>query len=379
MNSEPWLHPTAAYLHIPFCAHHCGYCDFAVAAGTDHLIDLYLEALEMELAGLGAPAPVTTLFLGGGTPTYLSPAQLERLMRMIRHWLPLRGGGEFSIESTPESITPGKVDVLAAGGVNRVSIGVQTFHAHLLPALDRIHSPEQVAPAVEAVRSRGMNFSLDLIFGVPGQSLDDWRADLDRALGLRPDHLSTYGLTYEKGTPLWKDRERGQVKSLDEETELAMYLEAIDRLGAAGFEHYEISNFARPGRRCRHNEAYWANHAYFGFGVGAARYLGGKRELNVRGLKDYLKRVLAGGSPTFQGEELGPEERARETAVIQLRRCDGIFRNEFLAQTGYALDALMGEKIARHAEAGLLEDSGDHVRLTRRGKCIADALVADLL
>jgi oxygen-independent coproporphyrinogen-3 oxidase len=379
MNDEPWLHPIAAYLHIPFCAHHCGYCDFAVAAGSDHHIDLYLEALEVELVGLGRPAPVSTLFLGGGTPTYLLPNQLERLMRIIRRWLPLREGGEFSIESTPESITPAKLDVLAAGGVNRVSIGVQTFHAHLLPVLDRIHRPEHVAPAVEAVRSRGMAVSLDLIFGVPGQSLDDWRTDLDRAMEFRPDHLSTYGLTYEKGTPLWKDRERGRVTSLDEETELAMYLEAIDRLGAAGFEHYEISNFARPDRRCRHNAVYWANHAYYGFGVGAARYVGGKRELNVRGLKDYLKRVLAGESPTFQSEELGQEERARETAVIQLRRGDGIFRNDFQIQTGYDLDVLMGQKIARHAEAGLLEDSGDQVRLTRQGKCVADALVADLL
>ena len=379
MNDAPWLKPSAAYIHIPFCAHHCGYCDFAVASGQDHLIDLYLEALGMELATLGSPRAVSTIFLGGGTPTYLTAAQLERLLSDIRRWLPLTDEGEWSIESTPESITPEKINVLAALGATRVSIGVQSFHPHLLPVLDRIHGPEHVAPAVEAVRRRGMSVSLDLIFGVPGQSFDDWQSDLKRALELEPDHLSTYGLTYEKGTPLWKERERGQVKSLDEEAELAMYLLAIDRLGDTGFEHYEISNFARPGQRCRHNEVYWANHAYYGFGVSAARYVNGKREVNVRNLKDYLKRVLASESPTFQSEQLTPEERARETAIIQLRRCDGINRTEFNRQTGYSLDTLMGAKIAQHVELGLLEDKDDRVRLTRQGKCVADGIVADLL
>ena len=375
----PWVQPTAAYIHIPFCAHHCGYCDFAVAAGSDQLIDLYLEALDVELATLSQPAPMTTIFVGGGTPTYLSAAQLERFTTSIGKWLPLEAGGEFSIESTPESITREKLAVLASAGVTRVSIGVQSFHAHLLPALDRIHGPEQIAPAIECVREQGLKVSLDLIFGIPGESLEEWKSDLDRALELGPDHLSTYGLTYEKGTPLWKERERGQVKALDEESELQMYLLAMDHLGAAGFEHYEISNFARAGERCRHNEVYWANHAYHGFGVGAARYVARKRELNVRGIKDYMKRLFAGESPTFQSEELTPEEFARETAVIQLRRGDGINRQQFFEQTGYQLDALMGAKIAQHVGLGLLDDDGATIRLTRKGKCVADAIVADLL
>lgn len=375
----PWLIPTAAYLHIPFCQHHCGYCDFAVASGQDHQIDLYLEALGCELATLGQPAPVKTLFLGGGTPTYLSPRQLERLLALIQQWLPMETPGEFSIESTPESITPEKIAVLATGGVNRISIGVQTFHPHLLPALDRIHQPEHVAPAVAAARALGMAVSLDLIFGVPGQSLDDWRNDLRRALEFQPDHLSTYGLTYEKGTPLWKDRERGKVKSLDEESELAMYEMAMDVLAEAGFEHYEISNFARPGRRCRHNEVYWANHAYHGFGMGAARYFGGKREVNTRSLPEYLKRTLSGESAIFQSEKLENEDRARETAVVQIRRSDGIERNAFREQTSMDLDAMLGAKLRFHIEERLLEDDGQSVHLTRRGKCVADALATDWL
>lgn len=379
MNAPPWLAPTAAYLHIPFCAHHCGYCDFAVASGQDHLIDLYIETLGVELATLEEPAPVSTIFIGGGTPTYLSAQQLERLLTDIRRWLPLEAGGEWSIESTPESLSPEKIAVLAKHGVTRISIGVQSFHSHLLPVLDRIHGPEHVAPAVAMVKELGLSVSLDLIFGVPGQTLNDWQSDLDRALELSPDHLSTYGLTYEKGTPLWKDRERGQVKSLDEEVELAMYLRAIDHLNANGFEHYEISNFAKPGQRCKHNEVYWANHAYHGFGVGTARYVQGSRELNVRNLKDYLKLVLASESAIFQREQLEDEERARETAVIQLRRSDGIFREEYRQQTGYDLDTLFGPKIAWNVENDLLVDDGKSVRLTRRGKCVADALVADLL
>ncbi len=375
----PWLVPQAAYLHVPFCQHHCGYCDFAVASGQDHQIDLYVEALGAELAALGNPASVKTIFLGGGTPTYLTPGQLERLLGFIHQWLPMEAPREFSIESTPESITPEKIAVLEAGGVNRISIGVQTFHARLLPALDRIHLPEHVAPAVEAARAARMAVSLDLIFGIPGQTLDDWRSDLRRALELGPDHISTYGLTYEKGTPLWKERERGRVKPLDEETELAMYEMAMDVLAAAGFEHYEISNFARPGSRCRHNEVYWANHAYYGFGMGAARYIGGGREVNTRSLPEYIKRVLSGEQATFQCEELATEDRARETAVVQIRRADGIGRDAFREQTSIDLDALLGEKLTRHVEAGLLADDGQSVRLTRRGKCVADSLATEWL
>jgi len=378
-----WLWPRAAYVHVPFCAHHCGYCDFAVAAGQEHLIDVYLEALAEELAGLGEPAPIRTLFLGGGTPTHLSPRQLKRLLSELARWLPLEADGsappEFSVESTPDSLDVEKVELLAAFGVNRISIGVQTFNARLLPALDRLHNADQIPVALETVRRRIPQLSLDLIFGVPGQSLDDWCADLEQAIAYGTDHLSTYGLTYEKGTPLWKQRQRGQVRPVDEETERAMYLRAMDQLTAAGFEHYEISNFAKPGGRCRHNEVYWANEAYWGFGVGAARYVMGRRELNTRNTQEYIRRVLSKETPTFQSEELPPEERARETFAVQLRRGDGIDREQFWRQTGFHLDALIGHKLAVYTAEGLLEDNGRRVRLTREGKCIADILTANLL
>src|SRR5262249_21969261 len=212
----PWLWPRAAYVHVPFCAHHCGYCDFAVAAGQDHLIDLYFEALGEELSRTGSPSAVDTIFVGGGTPTYLSAKQLERLLSSITRLLPLSASGEFSIETTPESITEDKVAALADHGVTRVSLGVQSFATRMLSELDRIHSPHHVAPALERIRRRIDHVSLDLIFGVPGQTCSEWESDLASAVAFRPDHISTYGLTYEKGTPLWKRRQHGQVQVVSE-------------------------------------------------------------------------------------------------------------------------------------------------------------------
>ncbi len=375
----PWLWPRAAYVHVPFCAHRCGYCDFAIATGQDQYIELYVDALAAELATLGTPQPVRTLFLGGGTPSHLPAAPLARLLSEVLHWLPPEPGYEFSVEANPESLDAEKVAVLADHGVTRVSLGAQSFHPHLLRALERRHDPDEVPCAVERVRQRLGQVSLDLIFGVPGQTPAEWRDDLARALALDPDHVSTYGLTYEKGTPLWKQRRRGAVIALDEDAELALYQAGIDTLEEAGFEQYEISNFALPGRRCRHNETYWANEAYFGFGMGAARYVQGRRELNTRDLKTYIRRCLSGEAPTFQSEELPPEERARETMAVQLRRREGIGRGPFHVQTGYDLDALAGEVIARHVELGLLVDDGQRVCLTRAGKYVADAVIERLL
>jgi oxygen-independent coproporphyrinogen III oxidase len=397
-----WLEPRTAYIHVPFCAHHCGYCDFAVTAGRDHLIAHYLDALALELSGLGNPRPVETLFIGGGTPTHLHVDQLARLLGAIGRWLPLgeedRGqrtedrktglssvlcplssGPEFSIESTPDSLSDEKLALLAANGVTRVSVGVQSFRPESLTALDRRHTAVQIPRAVELVRRHRLALSLDLIFAAPGSTLANWAADLDAAIALGPDHISTYGLTYEKGTSLWKERQRGAVPVVPEDDELAMYEEAIDRLTAAGFEHYEVSNFTRPGFRCRHNERYWANEAYYGFGVGAARYVHGVRELNTRDTQAYIRKVLAGESPTFQSEQLEPRERAFETIGTQLRRLAGIDRVRFREQTGFELGELVGERLAVLVAGGLLADDGGSVRLTRRGLCVADAVIEELM
>ena len=388
MNSAlPWLTPRTAYVHVPFCAHHCGYCDFAVTAGNDHLIDLYLEAVAAELATLGTPHRVESLFIGGGTPTHLSADQLRRLLEVVTRWLPplLTSSRkdeverEFSIEANPDSLAEEKAAVMAAFGVNRVSLGVQSFQAGALATLDRRHSPEHVAHAVAAARKHIPVVSLDLIFGAPGSTLAGWVSDLDAALAFDPPHVSTYGLTYEKGTPLWKQRHRGALVPVPEDDELAMYEHAMDRLAAAGFEQYEISNFARPGFRCRHNERYWANEAYYGFGVGAARYINGARELNVRDTRLYIRKALAGEPVAFQREELPPRARAFETMATQLRRAEGIGRARFREQTGFDLDELAPAALTLLADTGVTTDDGASVRLTRRGKCVADAAVAELL
>lgn len=349
---------------------------------------LYLEGLSAELATLGRPQPVHSIFIGGGTPTYLDCRRLERLLGEINRWfLPMSGTNhepnsakiEFSIEANPGSLTADKIKILANFGVTRVSLGSQSFQPHVLRVLERDHVPEDVPRAVEMVKNQINQVSLDLIFGVPEQAQSDWQQDLEQALALKPDHLSTYGLTYEKGTRLWKQRQGGFVQPLDEDTELAMYLHALDALGEAGFEHYEISNHARPGKRCRHNEVYWANEAYFGFGLGAARYIEGRRELNTRSIQEYIRKTLAGEPATFQYEVLGPEERARETMALQLRRSNGIDRRGFRDQTGFDLDALTGAALARQVELGLIEDHGAGVHLTRRGKCVADAVIREFL
>lgn len=378
-TSEPrWRQPRAAYIHIPFCKHHCGYCDFAVVAGRDQLTTAYLDALERELASLGVPYPIETIFIGGGTPTHLPAKSLERLLTMTARWLPLSENGEWSIESTPDSLDADRVSILADRGVNRVSIGVQSFREATLRALDRQHHPEDIGPAMERIRKRITNVSLDLIFGVPGQSLADWRADLAEALSLEPTHLSCYGLTFEKGTPLYQQRQSGEVLPIDEESEREMFLEADDVLPRLGFEHYEISNYAQRGFRCRHNETYWSNEAYHGFGLGAARYVDGKRELNTRSLDNYLSRIAAGRSPTIQSEELPPRERALETLVVQLRRAVGVNRSAFEKQTDVNLDALVGPALRQFVANRLINDDGENVTLTSDGRCVADAVLAKL-
>lgn len=366
--------PRAAYIHVPFCAHRCGYCNFTLIAGRDDLISAYLNALDRELTLLESPRPVETLFIGGGTPTHLAPDQLEQLLSIVRRWFLLAAGGEFSIEANPFGFDFDRVKILAEFGVTRLSLGAQSFNAEKLKLLERDHSPAEIARCVELARRRLSSVSLDLIFGTPGETLDVWRRDLASALELTPDHVSTYGLTFERGTIFWSRLAHGRLARLDEELERTMYAEAIDSLGAAGYEHYEVSNFARPGQRCRHNEIYWAAEEYFAAGPGAARYIAGRRETNHRSTTTWLKRVLAGESPVAESETLSPEDRAREALVLGLRRMEGIDRREFAARTGFEVDALVGRELARFFELGLCCDRSGRVGLTREGLFVSDAI-----
>ncbi len=378
-SEPPWIWPRAAYIHIPFCAHHCGYCDFAVAVGHDDMVDAYLDALKAEMAGLDERQVVDTIYIGGGTPSYLTGAQVEKLLIAIEQKLHLADGGEFSLEANPDSLSPAKLDLMKAHGVTRISLGAQSFHEATLRTLERQHDIAAVRTAVEEIRGRGLQLSLDLIFAVPGQSLRDWELDLDSALALQPDHLSTYGLTFEKGTRLWHQKKQGLVRAVPEKVELEFYIRTIDVLEKAGFEHYEISSFARPGRRCRHNTTYWANHAHFGFGMGAARYVQGKRELNTRSLVEYIERIKAGRSPVVQAEEITGLERALETLAVQLRRTEGVSAASFLTQTGMTLAEVSEPTAFRMAAIRVLDQSEDGIRLTREGKYVADAVISEFM
>jgi oxygen-independent coproporphyrinogen III oxidase len=379
---EPrWRWPRAAYVHVPFCAHKCGYCDFASLAGVDHLADRYLLALEREIeASLEGPQEVDTIFVGGGTPTRLDAGQLRALCRIINKWLILAPGGEWTVEANPGTIDAEKADVLAEAGVDRISLGAQSFQPQLLAVLEREHGRAQVEAALEIVRPRFARWSLDLIFGVPGSTAEQWRDDLETAIALGPSHLSCYGLVFEKGTALWNQKQSGLVEPVCEELERLMYETTIERLAEAGLAMYEISNFSAPGQESRHNLVYWANDAYFGFGVGAARYLRGVRSTNTRDLAAYLKRALAGESATGPHEELTPEDRARETAMLMLRRTQaGIDRDDFQLRTGFKLDVLVGDVIERFTAQGYLEDDGQRVRLSPQGVFLADRVFCELI
>lgn len=343
-------------------------------AGRDDLRGAYLGAIERELSWLESPREVETLFFGGGTPTHLSPEELRRLLGVAKEWFPLAAGYELSVEANPADVDEAKVEVLAACGVTRVSLGVQSFHSGKLKLLERDHDAAQVIRAVALLRSRIQSVSVDLIFGTPGETLDQWRADLEQALELGPDHLSTYGLTFERGTAFWSRLNAGELGRAEEDLERQMYETAIDTLTAAGFEHYEVSNFARPGHRCRHNETYWSGRGYYAAGPGASRFVDGRRETNHRSTTTYLQRVLAGNSPVAESEELSPEDSARERLVFGLRRLEGIDEAQFTAETGFSFDSLARESLPALVEHDLLLRAGGRLRLTRAGLLVSDAI-----
>jgi oxygen-independent coproporphyrinogen-3 oxidase len=371
------LEARAAYIHVPFCAHHCGYCDFAVVAGKDDLMDAYLSALEKELGP--QQNEIDTLFIGGGTPSYLPEPQLKRLLEMLKKRFQLTPEHEYSLEANPDSLTIEKVQLMHEYGINRISLGAQSFHTRTLAALERRHIAEEVPRVIEMARPWMRSLSLDLIFGAPGQTLFQWQVDLERALALPINHLSTYGLTYERGTGLWKQVREGLVLPIPEEDERRMYALAMDTMEEAGWEQYEISSFATPGHRCRHNQIYWINLPFYGYGLGAARHLNFIREVNTRSIDRYIKKCMAGESPTMQSEAHSPQTYALETATLNLRRKEGIVRSMFLEQCEIAVDQIAGEVIQRFVIQGLLEDDQVSIRLTKEGKFFADTVCSAIV
>ncbi|HEY6565659.1 MAG TPA: radical SAM family heme chaperone HemW, partial [Pirellulaceae bacterium] len=330
VSGKPHRVPRAAYVHVPFCGHHCGYCNFSVLSGRDDLLPAYLSALGRELSSLEETRVVDTLYVGGGSPTHPPLAGIEELWRLLRRWFspPNNDPAQWdcTVEANPGEFTDAHARLLVDHGVNRISLGIQSFQASKLKRLDRRHLPEDIPPAWNAARNMPASVGADLIFAAPQETIAEWDFDLGRAMALGFDHISTYGLTFEKGTLFWNQRLRGGIVEVDEEMQRTLYLRGIDTLEAAGYDHYEVSNFARAGHASRHNQVYWQGAAYWGFGPGAARYVDGRREANHRSTTTYLRRVLAGESATAESETLDPEQRARERLVFGLRMRRGVDR-----------------------------------------------------
>jgi oxygen-independent coproporphyrinogen-3 oxidase len=371
--------PRHAYVHVPFCRHRCGYCDFTLVAGRDDLIERYFAALAIELQRLRDPLDLDTLYLGGGTPSHLGPDGLRRLFDLLAARLRPLHGAEVTIEANPLDVTTEFVAAARDCGVTRVSLGAQSLDAHTLRALDRDHAPDDVRTAVARLRAAGMAINIDLMTAAPGQTLADVDRDLEAVVGLESAHVSIYCLTWEKGTAFDGQRQKGLLRPVDESIERSMFELAIDRLAAAGYEHYEVSNFARPGFRCQHNEAYWDCRPWEAFGPGAARFDGRTRITNHRSTTTWIAKVLAGDDFAGDVDAMTDEQAARERLVVGLRRCDGIDRDAFHAASGFALDALAGDAIREWVASGLASDVGRRVRLTRSGLLVSDTLWAKVL
>ncbi len=342
------------------------------------LVDALLRELDGYVAG--QTLEVETIFVGGGTPTMLPPEELGRLLDRLRALARPGAELEFTVEANPATVTPEIAKVLVSAGVNRVSIGAQSFDVAELAVLERGHRPVQVAETVAVCREAGLGcVNLDLIFAIPGQTLESWLASLEQAIGLQPEHLSCYSLTFEPGTRLYDQLQAGKVTRVDQDLDAAMYERTIDTLSDAGYVHYEISNFSRPGYRCRHNLVYWHNEPYLGIGPSAAGLVDGARYKNVAEVAGYTEAVLAGRGPRVEEERRSIEQRARETAMLELRLIEGIDRRRFERRYGQDPVDFFSEAVRRHCETGLLEVTDQRVRLTRAGLLLADTVVADFL
>lgn len=376
--------PHALYVHVPFCAAFCSYCDFASELRTPKLIERYLGALEKELrariAELREPFAPQTVFIGGGTPSVLDNREMARFFDVLRNSVDLGRVEEFTIEANPGSVDGAKLDLMRARGVNRISFGVQSFQPRLLALLGRIHGPEQGREAVRLARAAGFaNVSIDLMHGLPTESLDDLRRDIDEAAGLQTDHVSAYGLSYEEGTPLGDAMRHGRIAALSPEEEAAQYMAVMEGLERAGLMQYEISNYARPGKESRHNLVYWRNEAYLGVGPAAASYISWHRSTNHAELSAYLAALESGGSATEKSEILDEAARAREALILELRLRRGVDPEEFRVRWG--MDCLTtSPAFGRFRKEGLMEmTTGRRYRISRRGLPVADSILAEFV
>lgn len=372
------------YLHVPFCRVRCGYCDFNTYTATelrgarqDAYADEVLREIAISrrvLAERGPLRPAQTVFFGGGTPTLLPPGDLARMLDGVRETFGLADGAEVTVEANPDTMTDAVAETLAAAGVTRLSIGMQSAVPHVLAALDRTHDPANIATAVAAARNAGLAVSLDLIYGAPGESLEDWRTSLETATSLAPDHVSAYALIVEDGTKLERQIRRGEVPAPDDDLQADMYELADELLAAAGYGWYEVSNWAtNRAQRSRHNLSYWRGQDWWGYGPGAHSHIGGLRWWNVKHPAAYAQRLAAGQSPAAGRERPDAEARRLEDILLRSRIVDGVAVDEATATGRRNVASLIADGLVDGAAA-----VRGTIVLTRRGRLLADAVVRAL-
>jgi oxygen-independent coproporphyrinogen III oxidase len=397
------LDTLSLYLHIPFCQAKCHYCDFNSYAGMLGLREQYVEALRAEIVLAGARVPLDagsrrrcrTIFFGGGTPSLLEAEQVQVLLQAAREAFDLDADAEITLEANPGALEYSRLDKLRGLGVNRLSMGAQSFDADLLRWMGRIHSPLEIESAVAAGRAAGFtNINLDFIYALPGQSLQTWSETLDRALMLAPEHLSLYSLIVEEGTPLFKWVRQGHVTPADEDIAADMYEMAEERLATAGYIHYEISNWAKPGHECQHNLTYWHNLPYIGLGAGAHGWFDGHRYSEVRPIRGYIGRVCdtvnatttadsvwraLPGAAVTEDEAIPRALEMAETAMLGLRLLDGIDLGAFAQRYGVDFDTVFGGRLAPLHDYDLMQVRDGFLRLTSRGLLLGNEVFERLL
>ena len=376
------------YVHIPYCRQRCPYCDFNAHA-VEHVPEQpYAEALLGELrraagTGLWSGRTVDTIFFGGGTPSMFAPETIALLLHTVRDLFPVSPDGEITLEANPGTVDRARLTGYREAGINRVSFGVQSFNDRHLQTLGRIHDARAAARAVDDARAAGFDaINTDLMFGVPGQHPAEWRTDLDRALEADPGHISAYCLTYEEGTAFHAWRASGRLTPVEEEAEITMLLTACTVLGNAGYERYEISNYARPGRACRHNVAYWQRRPYLGVGAGAHSLTPagpwGERHANVRAPALYIEMAGRQGSALASRECLVRDQAMAETLFLGLRMMEGVLLDEFSGRFGVSIAAAR-PSLATMLDAGMVEVADGRLRLTAAGLLQADSVFTALL
>ena len=368
--------PKSVYIHIPFCKSKCLYCGFYSKPPNQYDIKKVLNAQIAELKKSSFQKPVDTLYIGGGNPSCLGQKLLCGFLKKV---LALTGRpDEFTVEVNPADANENLLVNLKKLGVNRISIGVQSFFDTELAFLGRAYSAKQAQKTIEAAKTVGFkNISIDLIFAIPGSNLRSWRQTLKKAIEMDVTHISAYSLTYEKNTPLEKTKSAGKLKPVSETTDRKMYETAIETLGDAGFEHYEISNFAKPDFQCKHNLTYWKNNFYIGIGPAAAGYISGSRFENISDIDKYADCIKNDKSPIAERIKISPIEKASQTAVLGLRLIKGIDLKEYKRKTGFDIFELFKDSIEKNLKLNILQLKNGNLRLTKNALPIADSILCD--